>query len=116
MTQPVFRIDENSTVLEATEKMGNKHIGSLVITKYGDDVGILTKRDIINQIITEGNLALTKVKDIMSTPIITIDKSTTGEDALRTMVKHGIRRLLITDKELIVGIFTTSDVTKLVAS
>lgn len=51
----------------------------------------------------------------MSSSIVTVDKKTSGEEALRTMVKNDVRRLLITDNEEIVGIFTTSDVTKLVA-
>jgi CBS domain-containing protein len=42
-----------------------------------------------------------------------VDQSTTGEDAIRKMAEEGVRRLLVTDKGDIVGIFTTSDVTKL---
>jgi predicted transcriptional regulator len=114
MTQPVVRIGENSTAREATEKMSIEHIGSLVVTRDGNDVGMITERDIIAQIITQGDLQAIQVKDLMSTPLITVDKSTTGEDALRIMVQHGVRRLLITDQAKIVGIFTTSDVTKLV--
>ena len=50
----------------------------------------------------------------MSSPLVTVDEKTTGEDALRIMVKNDVRRLLITDNGEIVGIFTTSDITKLV--
>jgi predicted transcriptional regulator len=50
----------------------------------------------------------------MSTPLITADMQITGEDALRMMVNNNVGRLLITDNEEIVGIFSTSDMTKLV--
>ena len=50
----------------------------------------------------------------MSTSLVTVDKDMDTEDAVRTMVKSKVRRLFITDKGKIVGIFTTSDVIKLV--
>ncbi|MCJ7767923.1 CBS domain-containing protein [Candidatus Bathyarchaeota archaeon] len=115
MTQPVMRIDEDSTIQEAVEIMGKESFGTLLATRYGKDVGILTAGDIISKVVAKKmNLEMIKVKEIMSSPLVTIDKKTTGEDALRTMVKNDVRRLLITDNEEIVGIFTTSDITKLV--
>lgn len=114
MTEPVIRIDENSTCQEATEMMGKQRIGSLLVTRRGEDIGIITERDIISKVIAEkGNLEIVKVKDVMSTPLILVNMKTTGEDALRIMAKNGVRRLPIMDKEKIVGIFTTSDITKL---
>ena len=115
MTQPVMRIDEDSTVQEAVETMGKEHFGTLLVTRHGKDVGILTAGDIISKVIAKkDDLEMIKVKGIMSTPLVTADKKITGEDALRMMVEKGVRRLLITDNEEIVGIFTTSDITKLV--
>ena len=115
MTRPVMRIDEDSTIQEAVEIMGKEHFGTLLVTRRGIDVGILTAGDIISKVIAKKDDSETiKVKEIMSTPLVTADKKITGEDALRMMVKKDVRRLLITDNEEIVGIFTTSDITKLV--
>ena len=115
MTQPVMRINEDSTIQEAVEIMGKESFGTLLATRDGKDVGILTAGDIISKVIAKKkDLETIKVKEIMSSPLVTIDKKTTGEDALRTMVKNDVRRLLVTDNEEIVGIFTTSDITKLV--
>ena len=115
MTKPVVRIDEDSTIQEAVEIMGKENFGTLLVTRHGKDVGIITAGDIISKVIAKkDDLETIKVKEIMATPLVTVDKKMTGEDALRTMVKNDVRRLLITDNEEIVGIFTTSDVTKLV--
>ena len=115
MTQPVMRIDEDSTIQEAVETMGKEHFGTLLVTRHGKDVGILTAGDIISKVIAKkDNPKTIKVKEIMSTPLVTADMKIIGEDALRMMVKNDVRRLLITDNEEIVGIFTTSDITKLV--
>ena len=115
MTQPVIQIDEDSTIQEAVEIMGKENFGTLLVTRHGKDVGIITAGDIISKVVAKKeDLETIKVKEIMSSPIVTVDKKTTGEDALRTMVKNGVRKLLIKDKEEIVGIFTTSDITRLV--
>ena len=114
MTQPVLEIDENLTAQESAEMMGKAHVGALLVKRKNENIGIVTERDIMSKIIAiRGDLEKTKAKEIMSTPIITIDKDIDAEDALRTMVKTKVRRLLITDKGKIVGIFTTSDVIKL---
>jgi len=115
MTQPVMQIDEDSTIQEAVEIMGKESFGTLLVTREGKAVGIITAGDIISKIVAKKKeLETITVKEIMSSPLVTIDKKMTGEDALRTMVKNDVRRLLITDNEEIVGIFTTSDITKLV--
>ena len=115
MTRPVMRIDEDSTIQEAVEIMGKENFGTLLVTKHGKDVGVLTAGDIISKVIAKkDDLETIKVKGIMSFPLVTVDKKMSGENALKTMVKNNVRRLLITDNEEIVGIFTTSDITKLV--
>ena len=115
MTQPVIQIAESSTIQEAVEIMGKEHFGTLLVTRHGKNIGIITAGDIISKVIAnKKDLETIKVKEIMSSPLVTVDKKTTGEDAIRTMVKKDVRRLLITDNEEIVGIFTTSDITKLV--
>ena len=116
MTQLPLTIDKKATVQEAADVMGQEHIGSLLVTREGQTVGIVTERDVISKVVAKhDDLDAIRVKDIMSKPLITVDKDTTGEDAIRTMVENDVRRLPVTDEGEIVGIFTTSDVTKLVA-
>ena len=115
MTQPVIQIDEDSTIQEAVEIMGKMNFGTLLVTRQGNNIGLITAGDIISKVVAKRkDLEMIKVKNIMSYPLVTIDKKMSGEDALRTMVKNHVRRLLITDNGEIVGIFTTSDITKLV--
>ena len=114
MTQPVLEIDENVTVQESAETMGKAHVGALLVKKNGEDVGIVTERDIMSKVIAaRGSMENTKTKEIMSTPIVTVDKNMDAEEAMKTMAKSKVRRLLITDKGKIVGIFTTSDMIKM---
>ncbi len=114
MTQPVMEIDENVTVQESAETMGKAHVGALLVTKNGEDVGIVTERDIMSKVIAAGgSMEKTKTKEIMSTPIVTVDRNMDAEEAMKAMAKSKVRRILITDKGKIVGIFTTSDIIKM---
>jgi len=114
MEKTVLRIDENSTVQKAAIMMGNKRVGSLLVTKGKEDMGIITERDIMSKVIAKKfDLEEVKVKEVMSKPLIAVDKDTDGEEVIKVMARKGVRRVLVTDEDEIVGIFSTSDVTKL---
>lgn len=114
MEKQVLRIDEDSTVQRAAEVMGDKHVGSLIVTRGYEDVGIITDRDILSRVIAEKrSLAEVTVKEVMSHPVITVEKNSHGETVLKTMYERGIRRVFITEEGKIIGIFSISDITKL---
>jgi len=115
MTQPVLRIDEDSTIQKAMGIMSKERVGALLVTREGKDVGIVTEKDIISKIVArKDDWAEAGVKDFMSIAIVTADKDMDVEDAVKIMVENGVRRVLVTDKREIVGIFSIGDVTKLV--
>jgi len=114
MEKRVISIEENALVQTAAEIMGKKRIGSLIVTKGQAKVGIITERDIMSKVIAEKrDLETVKVKEVMSTPIVTVDKDMEGEAVLKIMAENGVRKVLVTEKTGIVGIFSTSDITKL---
>lgn len=116
MEKTIYRINEDSTVQKAAETMGKKHIGSLLVTKGEEIVGIITERDVMTKVIAEKrNLEVVDVKEVMSMPLVTVDKDTDGEEVIKLMAEKGVRKVLVTNKEEIIGIFSTSDVTKLAA-
>lgn len=116
MEKPVLKIDEEATAQKAAETMGKRHVGTLLVTKGNEDVGIITERDIMSKIIAEKrDLEKVKVKEIFSKPLITVDKDTDAEKVIEIMVEKGVRRIIVTDKDEIVGVFSTSDLTKLPA-
>jgi len=110
MTSPVMKMDSESTVSEAAEWMQVNNIGSLIITKLGDDVGIVTERDLTQKI-----MALKKdpdgvlLSDIMTTPILTMDRYLPVDQANEFMRKNKIRHLAITEEDKIVGMISVSN-------
>jgi len=112
MTEDVITINSEDTVLEACKRYNRYKIGCLVVMKDNAVVGIITERDMISRVITNNkNPFDTKVEEIMSKNIISIDPMVDAGEAPYLMEKNEIKKLpVITDIGTLVGIITISDV------
>ncbi|MBE0522039.1 MAG: CBS domain-containing protein [Candidatus Methanoperedenaceae archaeon] len=110
MTRGVATIDIKSKVTEMAGKMLEFDIGSIIITDNNSPVGIVTERDMVKKIISK-NLKPDKVslKDLMTSPLITIPGSEDVNDAMQKMVKMQIRRLPVVENSKLAGIVTDID-------
>jgi len=117
MTKNVLTVDEESSVEEACKVMGEKRVGSLIVTKEGKPVGIFTERDLLSKIILKDvDLKKAKVKDYMSKPLVTVKPETSLREAARIMAQLRVRRLpVLSDEGKLVGIFTSSDLSAALA-
>ncbi len=114
MTRNPIIIDENISVMEAAKKMKKENIGSLILKSGENNFGIITERDILYKVVAEGlDPRDIKAKEIMSHPLITIDKDSKLEEAATIMWKYNIRRLPVVDSGKIVGIITENDIIRL---
>jgi CBS domain-containing protein len=94
-------LDEDTNVSEATRIMKEKGISSvLVISKRGaEPTGIVTERDILYKVVAENKEPFkTTLKEIMSSPILTINEDASVKDAVSLMRSKGIRRLVVVAK------------------
>ena len=112
MSKNVVTISEEATMTDAAKIMGEKHIGSLVVEGEETPWGIFTERDLLSRFIgIDGKIAPFRVKEGMSTPLITITPEITIKEAAKTMMtKKG--RLVVVQNGKLVGIVTTSDLVK----
>jgi len=109
----LLTIDEESSVLEAAKSMVDKSRGSVLATRNGNPIGILTERDILRKVVSKDlDVSVTKVKDVMTSPPVTIDYNEPLREAIDLMVRRGLRRMLVTQEGKIVGIFTMRDIVK----
>jgi CBS domain-containing protein len=109
MTKGVLRIDAQKTVFEAAELMCQKEVGDLVVTDGEMPRGIVTERDFVRRVVAKRRSLDTKVSEIMSKPLITIDPDAPLKEAARKMVKNRIRRLPVLKDHKLVGIIVVSD-------
>jgi len=113
MTRNVKTVSPSSTVMEAIRKMNKFRIGSVVVTQGRRVVGLITERDILRNVV-EAQLdpSLVKAREIMSTPIVTIDEDTTIEEASRSMTRKQIKKLPVVRNGSLVGIVTATDIAR----
>jgi len=117
MIKEVITIDGEESVAEACKIMGEKHIGSLIVTSQSKPIGIFTERDLLSKIILKRlKLDEIKVKDYTSMPLTVISPEFDLKEAARIMAQLKIRRLPVMKGEKLVGILTSADITSALAS
>ncbi|AIC14593.1 CBS and zinc finger C2H2 domain-containing protein [Nitrososphaera viennensis EN76] len=108
-TPDMLVMDETSCVAEAVKAMKKKDFSSVLVSHKGTKelVGIITERDILYKVVAENKGPFkTTLKEIMSTPLITVDESATVLEATLIMRNKGIRRLPVKRKGEIIGLLT----------
>ena len=112
MTINVITIDVNRTVLEAAKLMHQQDVGDLVVLEGVEAKGIITERDLVRRVMAMKKPLDTKVSQVMSDPLITIDQDAPLREAARLMTKYKIRRLPVKKETMLVGIIATNDFAK----
>ncbi|MDG6906788.1 MAG: CBS domain-containing protein [Nitrososphaerota archaeon] len=112
MRREMISIDSKRTIKEAVKRMVRYDIGSIVITNHGNPVGIVTERDVLRRALMASKRPNRPVKEIMSSPLITIDSLATIGEVAELMSNRDIRRVLVTENDKVVGIITQRDVQK----
>ena len=113
MSKNVLSLDKSTTLQEAAEHMKRLSIGCVIVTENNNPIGIITERDFVTKIAAEGRPLFTEIKEVMSSPLITIDPEETIWEASELMKEKLIHKLPVKDNDEIVGIITTSDIVKI---
>lgn len=109
MTKEVITMDEKTPINIIAQIMGEQRIGSVIITKKKNPVGIFTERDLLTTLLSNDKLLNSPVGEKASSPIITQPQGISIHKAAITMTLKHIRRLPIVKKEQIIGIITARD-------
>ena len=114
MSEKLEKIIENMSAQEAAKKMGAVNTSSLLVTDFNDKpVGIITERDLVRRVVAnDANSKTVVIKEIMSSPIATIDANSSVEAAADLMMQNQVRHLLVVDDEDVnkpLGIITSTD-------
>jgi CBS domain-containing protein len=119
MTRDPITIRSDAPIRKALQTLIRKDIGSLIVVKNGEPVGIITERDVTRRSLraAKGKRFYERsVSRIMSHPLITVPPSTPVWQAFETMVTKRIRRLPVVQDSRLVGIVTERDLFKWVLS
>jgi signal-transduction protein with cAMP-binding, CBS, and nucleotidyltransferase domain len=110
MSKPVISIEGSSSVRETTKLMTEKNIGSILIYEDNRPAGIVTERDILVRVVAKGHDPdKTAVREIMSSPLISINRDSSILDAMRYLREKEISRLVIMHEDDVIGIVSERD-------
>ncbi|MBW2428827.1 MAG: CBS domain-containing protein [Deltaproteobacteria bacterium] len=110
MAKKIVSVESTVNVGDAIKLMAERNIGSVVVTRDGEMVGILTERDVLKKCYAPGQYTAMKAGEVMSEPLITIRGDAAIGDAADLMAEKNARRLLVTENDKIQGIISQRDV------
>ncbi|MBX0287701.1 CBS domain-containing protein [Halomicroarcula sp. F28] len=114
MQTPASTITPGSPIVEAATRLRDEGIGSLVVERNGESVGIITESDIVAVTAEEGDTRKLTVADVMATALVTISPDADLEVAVDRLRTHGIKKLPVVEDGELVGIVTTTDISRYV--
>nr|WP_255679304.1 CBS domain-containing protein [Haladaptatus salinisoli] len=116
MTREYVGVSESDSVLGAVQLMRSEGVGSVVVLRGSDPVGIMTESDVLNLVAEEGDPADTAVSEVMTSPVVSMNADRSLADAAGTMARQDIRRIVVTRGGELAGILTERDVISASAS
>lgn len=111
MNTDVKTIAPGETVQKTAEIMKEFRIGSLIVTKGTKLVGIVTERDILNNVVAEGkDPGEVKVEEIMTKEVLMVSPEMDIEEAVDLMMDKKIKKLPVVSGNKLIGIVTATDI------
>ena len=115
LTRDVISVSENKTIYNAIKLLAENNIGALPVLNNSMELcGIISERDIIREM--SKNIAVnfkkSFINSIMTSKVITIDKSKKSEEIMDIMSKNKISHIPIIEKKILIGIVSIGDVVK----
>jgi CBS domain-containing protein len=113
----VWTISASATVFEAIRFLAEKNIGALPVLEGSRLIGIFSERDYTRKIALEGKSSrATPVREIISSPVVSVTSQHTIEDAMRLMTEKRIRHLPVIDGGKMVGFVSIGDMVNWIIS
>jgi CBS domain-containing protein len=114
MSKTLETIEEMASIQEAAKKMKEKDVSSLVVVdNQNKPQGMVTERDIVRKAyVNDIRTNAVTLREVMSSPIITIDSNESASKAVDMMLQHNVRHLLVVSKNdsKPIGIITPLDI------
>lgn len=111
----IFSVEPQASVLDAIRLLAEHHVGALLVMRAGVLEGIVSERDYALKVILRGRSATdTAVRDIMSSPVLTVSLDTSVNECMQLVTDRRVRHLPVVDGGRVVGMVSIGDLVKAV--
>lgn len=109
MTKEIIEFDERTVVASVAKAMGQKRVGSVIVTTRGLPTGIFTERDLLTIFLAKDKPLDVPLSSVASSPLVIGSSGISVHEAAYIMASKHIRRLPIKKDDMLVGIITARD-------
>ena len=114
-SKDVWTISPDAPVLDAIRMMAERGVGALPVVQGSELVGIISERDYARKVFLLGrSSAETPVRDVMSSPVVTISSDQAVHNCMEIMTDQRIRHLPVVEKGRLIGMISIGDIVKAV--
>ena len=113
MSKNVLTVDKSTSLQEVAQAMKKLNVGCVIVTENNNPKGIVTERDFVTKIASEGLPLFTEISEVISSPLTTIGPEETVWEASEIMKEKRIHKLPVKENDRIIGILTTTDIVKI---
>lgn len=106
----IWSVAPGDLVIVAVRRMAEYGVGAMLVMQDGEMRGMFTERDYARKVHLAGRASReTRVEEVMSAPLVTVDPRATAEEGLALMTRKRIRHLPVVDQGVLMGMVSIGD-------
>ena len=109
----IHSVAPEAPVLDAIRMMAEHGVGALLVMQGEQLLGVVSERDYARKVILKGRSSNdTAVRQIMSSPVLTVRAEQSVHDCMHIMTEKRIRHLPVVDDDGVIGVLSIGDLVR----
>jgi len=109
----IYSVEPDQPVLEAIRRMAEHSVGALLVMRGTQLFGVVSERDYARKIILKGRSSSdTPVRQIMSSPVITVRPDQSVAECMQLMTERRVRHLPVVESSQVIGVLSIGDLVR----